>query len=149
MWLIGLAVVLTLGLAPVPHIAEAQQAGKLYQIDVLRIDSPRQPYTSPYVEELRQRLRDLGYVEGQNIILEVRWAEGRPERLPELAAELVRLNADVIVTSGPQATDAARQATSVIPIVIGRMDDVDARGFVANLARPGGNITGLSFQKAS
>jgi putative ABC transport system substrate-binding protein len=146
MRLIGLAVVLALSLALAPHVAEAQQVGKVYRVGVLRIDSPRQPYTSRYIEDLRQGLRDLGYVEGQNLVVEVRWAEGRPERLPELAAELVRLNADVIVTSGPQATDAARQATSVIPIVIGRMDDVDARGFVANLARPGGNITGLSFQ---
>jgi putative tryptophan/tyrosine transport system substrate-binding protein len=98
------------------------------------------------VEELRQGLRELGYVDGQNIALEVRYAEGKLDRLPELAAGLVRLKVDVLVTYGPHGTRAASEATTTIPIVMGRMDDADGHGFVANLARPGGNITGLSFQ---
>jgi putative tryptophan/tyrosine transport system substrate-binding protein len=91
-------------------------------------------------------LRALGYTEGQNIRFEVVSAEGKLDRLPALAAELVRRNVDLIVASGPQGVGASRRATNRIPIVMGRMDDVDAHGLVTNLARPGGNITGLSFQ---
>lgn len=98
------------------------------------------------IDQLREGLRALGYTEGQHYVLEIRGAERRPDRLPALAAELVRLNVDVIVTSGPPGIGAAKQATSTIPIVMGRMDDADAHGFIASLARPGGNITGLSFQ---
>jgi putative ABC transport system substrate-binding protein len=98
------------------------------------------------LEALRQGLRELGYIEGQNIVLEIRLAPTQPDRLPELAAELVRLGVDVIVTHGPAVTAAVKQATNTIPIVMGRMDDADAHGFVASLARPGGNITGVSFQ---
>jgi putative ABC transport system substrate-binding protein len=88
----------------------------------------------------------LGYVEGQNLILEFRWAEGQVERLAALAAELVYLPVDVIVTSGPPGVRAAQAATRTIPIVMGRMDDADVHGFVASLAHPGGNVTELSFQ---
>jgi len=96
------------------------------------------------IEAFRQGLRDLGYVEGKNIVIEYRTAEGKLERLPALAAELVRLKVDVIVTRGPPPTRSAKEATSTIPIVMGSDIDPVGNGFVASLARPGGNITGLS-----
>jgi putative ABC transport system substrate-binding protein len=98
------------------------------------------------LNDLRAGLRDLGYVEGDTIVLDVLSAEGKLERLPALARQLVARPVDLIVTSGPPAIAAARAATATIPIVMGRMDDVDGHGFVSTLARPGGNITGLSFQ---
>ena len=97
-----------------------------------------------YVEAFRQKLRELGHVEGENLTIEYRWAEGQDDRLPELAAELVRLQPDVIVTTGTPGTLAAKQATSTIPIVMASVGDPVGRGFVASLARPGGNITGVS-----
>jgi putative ABC transport system substrate-binding protein len=123
-----------------PLTAAAQHA-TIPRVGVL-LNSP----ATENLPDLRQGLRELGYVDGQTILLEVLSAEGRLDRLPALAAELVRLKVDVIVASGPQGIGAARRATGSIPIVMGRMDDVDAHGFVTNLARPGGNITGLSFQ---
>jgi putative ABC transport system substrate-binding protein len=96
------------------------------------------------MEVFRQGLRELGYVEGKNIVIEPRYAEGKLDRLPELAADLVRLNVDVIVTSGPTATRPAKEATSTIPIIMTFDDDPVGSGFVVSLARPGGNITGLS-----
>jgi putative ABC transport system substrate-binding protein len=96
------------------------------------------------MEAFRQGLRELGYVEGKNIVVEYRYAEGKAERERELAAELARLNVEVIVTAGPADTKAAKAATSTIPIVMGFDPDPVANGFVASLARPGGNITGLS-----
>ena len=122
--------------------AEAQRPAKIPRVGVLRVDSPPQQT----LDEFRQGLRELGYVEGQNIALEIRSAEERFERLPALAAELVHLKVDVIVTHGIPGIQAAREATSTIPIVMGRMGDADGYGFVASLARPAGNITGLSFQ---
>jgi putative tryptophan/tyrosine transport system substrate-binding protein len=98
------------------------------------------------VEEIRQALRELGYIEGQNIAFEIFSMESGPDRLPDLAAELMRRKVAVIVTYGPQSTQAAQHATRKIPIVMARMDDADAQGFVTNYSRPGGNITGLSFQ---
>jgi len=98
------------------------------------------------VKEIQQGLHQLGYIEGQNIAFEVLSVQGQLERLRELGAELVRHNVAVIVTDGPQSTQAARGATGTIPIVMARMDDADAQGFVTNYSRPGGNITGLSFQ---
>ncbi len=98
------------------------------------------------VKEIQQGLHELGYIEGQNIAFEVLSVQGRIERLRELGVELVRHNVAVIVTDGPQSTQAAREATTTIPIVMARMDDADAQGFVTNYSRPGGNITGLSFQ---
>jgi ABC-type uncharacterized transport system substrate-binding protein len=95
-------------------------------------------------EAFRQGLRELGYVEGRNVVIEYRSAEGKPDRIPALAAELVRLKVDVIVTGGPTATRAAKKATSTIPIVMTQDSDPIGTGFVASLARPGGNITGLS-----
>lgn len=95
-------------------------------------------------EAFRQGLRELGYVQGKNLIIEWRYAEGSPERLPGLAAELVRLEVDLIVTAGSSSTHAARQATSSIPIVMTNETDPVGSGVVASLARPGGNVTGLS-----
>src|SRR6267378_2125505 len=96
------------------------------------------------IEAFRQGLRELGYVEGKNIVIEYRYAEGKADRERELAVELVRLKVDVIVTAGPTVTRAAKEATVTIPIVFAQDGDPVASGFVASLARPGGNITGLS-----
>ena len=96
------------------------------------------------IEAFRQGLRELGYVEGKNIVIEWRYAEGKLDRLPALAAELVRLKVDIIVTAGPTVTRAAKEATVTIPIVMALDNDPVGNGFVASLARPGGNITGLS-----
>jgi putative tryptophan/tyrosine transport system substrate-binding protein len=123
-------------------VAEAQQTKKIPRIGFL---APVFPSTiSDRVEAFRQGLRELGYVEGKNIVIEWRYAEGKADRLPGLAAELVRLKVDVIVTSGPAATRAAKEATSTIPIVMAQDPDPIGNGFVASLARPGGNITGLA-----
>jgi putative tryptophan/tyrosine transport system substrate-binding protein len=101
--------------------------------------------TSPgNVEAFKQGLRALGWVEGQNIAIEYRWAEGKYDRLPDLAAELVRLNVDVIVTNASRAATAAKQATSTIPIVFEVMGEPVSMGLVASLAQPGGNLTGVS-----
>src|SRR5687767_8328548 len=124
-----------------PLTAEAQGAAKIPRVGVL-LNSPE----TENLPDLRQGLRELGYIEGQSVVLEVMSAQGRLDQLPALAAELVRRKVDVIVASGPQGVGAARRATASIPIVMGRMDDVDIHGFVTNLARPGGNVTGLSFQ---
>src|SRR5437870_12949170 len=96
------------------------------------------------VEAFRQGLRELGYVEGKNIIIDWRYAQGKTERLPDLAAELVRLNVDVIVTGGPAVNRFAKEATVTIPIIMAFDNDPVGNGFVASLARPSGNITGLS-----
>jgi putative ABC transport system substrate-binding protein len=142
---IGCIVTLALGILVTPLATEAQSPGKVPRVGVLRhtrqADEPRQGR----LEEFRHGLRELGYIEGQNIVLEVRYTEGRLERLAALAAELVRLTVDVIVAHGP-GVQAAREATRTIPIVMARLDDADTRGYVASLARPGGNLTGLSFQ---
>jgi ABC-type uncharacterized transport system substrate-binding protein len=99
---------------------------------------------SARLEAFRKGLRDLGYVEGKNIVVEYRWAEGKIERLPDLATELVRLKVDVIVSGGSAVTRLAKEATNTIPIVMAFDIDPVASGFVASLARPGGNITGLA-----
>ena len=123
--------------------AEAQQAGKVYRIGFL---GPGTPIVfAPGIEALRLGLRDHGYVEGRNITIEYRWAENRYDRLPELAAELVRLNPDVIITQGTPSTLAAKRATSAIPIVMSIIGNPVENGVVASLAQPGGNITGSSF----
>jgi putative ABC transport system substrate-binding protein len=125
-------------------IAEAQQTEKVPQIGFLATVSPST--ISDRVEAFRQGLRELGYVEGKNIVIEWRYEEGKADRLPTpgLAAELVRLKVDVIVTAGALVTRAAKEATSTIPIVMGQDTDPVGNGFVASLARPGGNITGLA-----
>jgi len=126
------------GLLAVPLAAEAQQARKVPRIGFL--SDSRQPWD----EAFRLGLRELGYVAGENITIEYRYAEGKFERLPALAAEFVRLNVEVIVAGATQATSAAKQSTSVIPIVMAVTADPVGSGFVASLARPGGNITGLT-----
>src|SRR5262245_19370537 len=110
------------------------------RVGLLRPGTP----PDPYVDAFRQGLRDLGYVERQTIALEYRWAEGRSERLRPLAAELVQLKVDVIVTQGEEAARAVKEATSTIPIVMATIGDPVGAGLVGSLARPGGNVTGLS-----
>ena len=122
--------------------AQAQQPKTIPRVGFLATVSPNT--ISSRVEAFRQGLRDLGYVEGKNLVIEYRYAEGKADRLPALAAELVRLKVDVIVTAAPPPTRAAREATATIPIVMGFDDDPVGSGFVASLARPGGNVTGLS-----
>ena len=121
--------------------AQAQQATKVPRIGYL---GGATGSSSARIEALRQGLRDLGYVEGKSIVIEWRYAEGKPDRERALAAELVRLNVEVIVTVGSAATRAAKEATPTIPIVMTQDPDPVGNGFVASLARPGGNITGLS-----
>jgi len=123
-------------------IAEAQQLTKVPRIGYLS-GSPPSSITAR-TEAFRQGLRDLGYVEGKNIVIEWRSGEGKRDRFSALAADLVHLKVDVIVTAGPLVTRAAKQATSRIPIVMAQDPDPVGNGFVASLARPGGNITGLS-----
>ena len=123
-----------------PLAAGAQQAGKVRRIGYLDMGSAAR--SRPYFEAFRQGLHDLGWVEGQNIAVDVRFADGKADQLPTLAAELVRLRVDVIVTSTTPATLAAKQATTTIPIVIGFVADPVGSRIVASLARPGGNITG-------
>jgi putative tryptophan/tyrosine transport system substrate-binding protein len=124
--------------------AEAQQPKKVPRIGFLL--APSRSVSESLVDAFRQGLRELGYVEGQNIIIEYRYAEGNLNRLPEFAAELVRLKVDVIVAAGgPQAIWPAKNATSTIPIVMTGSSDPVGAGLIASLARPGGNITGLSL----
>jgi putative tryptophan/tyrosine transport system substrate-binding protein len=136
---IGLLVILALGLLGTPLAAEAQQPTKIPRVGVLWPIAD-----DPVLEAFRQGLRGLGYVEGQNIVMEYRYARGQDALLPDLAAELVRLNVDVILTWGVVAARVAKQATATIPIVNGSMSDPVATGLVSSLARPGGNLTGLT-----
>ncbi len=135
---IGLVVTLALGVLAAPLAAEAQQAGKIPRIGVLA------SIRSPAIEGFERGLKELGYVEGKNIVIEWRLVEGKFERLPELAADLVRLKVDVILAPATIYVRAARDATKTIPIVFALVPDPVEAGFVASLARPGGNITGLS-----
>jgi putative ABC transport system substrate-binding protein len=121
----------------------AQQGGKLVRVGFLSTGNPKG--FAGQVEALRQGLRDHGYVEGKNAHIEYRWAEGKLERLGELAADLVRQKVDVIVTHGVPTTRAAKQATTTIPIVVAFTGDAVGMGLVTNLARPEGNVTGSSF----
>src|SRR5215475_5785382 len=125
-----------------PLTARTQQAGKLPTIGFL--GGPTASTAGQWVTVFRERLRELGWIEGRTVTLEVRWAEGRTERFAEIASEFVRLKVDVIVTAGPPVF-AAKQATSVIPIVFATVADPLNTGLVAGLAQPGGNITGLSL----
>jgi putative tryptophan/tyrosine transport system substrate-binding protein len=131
------------GLLAAPLAAEAQQSAKGHRIGLL-IGSSRS-FVAPYLEIFRQALRALGYVEGRNIAIEYRYADGHYDRLPVLAADLVRLKVDIVVTEGTPPTRAAAQATTTIPIVMTVTGDPVAAGLVTNLARPGGNLTGASF----
>ena len=136
------AIFALLALGAVPLAAQAQQPGKVYRVGFLW-DSPA--YWPHVLEGFRQGLRDLGWVEGRNIVVEYRWAEGRFDRLPGLAEELVRLKVDVIVAPSSIYVGPAKRATSTIPIVFAGHADPVGSGHVASLARPGGNITGFSI----
>ena len=130
------------GILAVPTLALAQQPGKIVRIGVL---SPGPAEISASLDAFRQGLRELGYIEGRNLVIEYRWAEGKFDRLPELAAELVRLKVDVLIpTGGTPAILAAKNATRVIPVVFPVAADPVGSGLVASLARPGGNVTGFS-----
>jgi len=124
--------------------AEAQQPKKVPRIGFLGSLSASASSDQSRAEAFRQGLRELGYVDGKNIVIEYRYADGKFERLPGLAAELVRLKVDILVARGAPAAHAAKNATSTIPIVMGNAADPVGTGLVASLARPGGNITGLS-----
>jgi len=140
-----LIVLLGVAVLVVPLAGEAQQAASLPRIGFLAPGSLSEPRFPRFLQTFRQGLRELGYVEGQNITIEFRWAEGMFDRLPGLAAELVQLKVNVIVAGGAPAAHAAKQATETIPIVMVNVADPVATGLVASLARPGGNITGLSL----
>ena len=134
---------LTGGLLAAPLAAEAQQAGKIYTVGALSVgfnDDPAHDWWQPFLDAMG----GLGYVEGRNLVFKRASAAGRPDRLPGFAADLVRAKVDVIVTTAMRETRAARQATSTIPIVMTFAQDPVAYGLVASLARPGGNVTGLT-----
>jgi putative ABC transport system substrate-binding protein len=138
---LAFSITLALGGLFSPLAAEAQQAAKIVRIGLLS----NNPAANPQVTEaFRQGLRDLGYVEGRNLVIEWRSAEGKLERFPALAAELVALNVDVIVAGNMRAALAAKQATATLPIVFDVVADPVGSGLVTNLARPGGNVTGLT-----
>ena len=131
------------GAAVWPLAARAQQMGKVPRIGYLGSSSPSlEPH---FVEAFRQKLRELGHIEGENIAIEYRWAEGQDRRLPELATELVRLQPNVIVTAGTPGALAAMQATKTIPIVMASSGDPVGAGLVTSLARPGGHVTGFTI----
>jgi len=137
---VGLVATLALAILVAPLAAHAQPLGKVFRVGILTPGTFGLPI---YHQAFKQRLQELGYVDGQNLALEVRAAEGQFERLPGLAAELVRLNVDVIVTLGG-TTRIAQSATRTIPIVMVEARDPVEAGFVTSLAQPGGNITGLA-----
>jgi len=139
----GLGTLLGLLLLIQPFMAEPQQSGKVPRIGIMWPFSPA--IAAPFADEFRQTLGGLGYVEGRNIAIEERWAAGTFDRFAPIAAELVRLNVDVLVAASTPATQAAQRATRTIPIVMIFVSDPVESGLVANLARPGGNTTGLSF----
>jgi putative tryptophan/tyrosine transport system substrate-binding protein len=135
-WLVTLV---TLSLASF-RLAKAQQTKKVPRIGMLFPASPSP--AAPFIDAFREGLHDLGYVEGKDIVIEYRFAEGKEDRLPDLAADLIRLKIDIIVVGGADATLAAKKATRTVPIVMGSVGDPVGTGIVASLARPGGNITG-------
>jgi ABC-type uncharacterized transport system substrate-binding protein len=129
----------------VPYIADAQQSPKIARIGYLMNGSPESPEARAFLDAFRQGLRERGYVEGQNILIEYRAADGKIERLPGLASELARLKLDIIVTGATPGARAAQQATNTIPVIAVAMGDPVRDGVVASLARPGANITGSTF----
>jgi len=131
------------GLLAAPRAAEAQPAGKVYRIGLLEYSTP-DPARQALWTAFRQRMRELGYVEGQNVTFEPRWAQDDSDRLSKLAAELVGLKVDVIVTAATVSALAAKRATGAIPIVMATGADPMAVGLVANLRQPGGNVTGMT-----
>src|SRR5262249_13332795 len=134
------------GAAAWPLVAHAQQPAKLPTIGYLGSSTPS--IDSQWIAAFVQRLRELGWVDGRNVAIEYRWAEGRVERYDEIAAEFVRLKVDVILTHNTPPVLAAKQATSIIPIAFASAGDPVGPGVVASLARPGGNVPGLSSQTA-
>jgi putative ABC transport system substrate-binding protein len=142
----ALVLVVALALFVMPSAVPAQPAEKVYRIGYLTIGSaPASGTYTPPLEGFRQQLRELGWVEGRNIVIEYRFADGRAERLPPLAAELVRLKVDLIYANPTPAALAAKKATSTIPIVGTSLTEPVAVGLVSSLARPGGNVTGVSY----
>src|SRR5712691_2954950 len=132
------------GLLAAPLAAEAQQAGKVWRIGLLMEGPNKNLHPESAANRFVDGLRDLGYVEGQNLVIEYRYADNRPERIPEFAAELVRLKVDVIVTVGTRETVTAKAATSTIPIVMLFVGDPVGTGLVSSLTHPGANVTGTS-----
>src|SRR2546429_2378252 len=143
MRLIGLAVVLTVGLVLAPLATEGQEAGKIARIGYVHVN-PATSSPSPLRVAFIQGLRDFGWVEGSNLAIEIRSANGKPERLPALIADLLRLKVDVIFAAEPVSAAAAKQVTAEVPIVFMTGGDPVAGGLVASLARPGGNLTGCA-----
>ena len=139
---VALVAVLSLGLLAAPLAADAQQAAKVSRIGFLSVTSPSD--RPQLLDAFRKRLRELGWVEGRNLVIEYRYADGRLDRLPDLAAELVRLKVDLLVSWSTQGVTAAKNATATIPIVMITVRDPVGTGLVASLARPGGNVTGMS-----
>src|SRR6266498_1672267 len=137
-----LSILLVVVLLAVAVIVEAQQVGKIFRIGFL--DGGTASGSAGLLETFRQELRKLGWIEGKNIAIEYRFAEQRPERPPELAADLVRLKVDLIVVSAGPVVLAAKKATTTIPIVMTNAADPVGVGLIASLARPGGNVTGLA-----
>jgi len=134
--------ILALSLLAAPFVAEAQPAGKVYRIGFLGNSTPA--LEANLVEAFRQGLRERGYVEAKDVEIEYRWAEGQYERFPELIADLIRVKVDVIVTAGTPAAVAVKRATTTIPLVMLAAGDPVGTGLIASLARPGGNVTGLT-----
>jgi putative tryptophan/tyrosine transport system substrate-binding protein len=128
-----------------PLAARAQQRERVRRVGLLQGLAADDPEWQRRFGSFKRSLQDLGWTEGQNVTFEARFADAKPERLPVLAAELVRANVDVIVTNAAQPIEAARKATSTIPIVMASVGDAVAAGYVASLARPGGNVTGLTL----
>ena len=142
-----LTVILTTSLLGAPYIAQAQQPGKVYRVGILT-DKPSGPLEARLWQAFRLGLRERGWIEGENMRIEFRGSEGQYARLPELAADLVRLKVDLIVARSSQFVQPAKEATSSIPIVFVVHADPEGTGHVASLARPGGNITGLANLQA-
>ena len=134
--------VMILALLAIPRAALGQQVRKVYHVGV--IEPVSEVLNTASFDAFRQGLRERGYIEGKNLVIEYRSADGRADRFPQLAAELVGLKVDVIVTRGTPAAQAAKNATGSIPIVMAAIGDPIGVGAVASLARPGGNVTGLS-----
>ena len=138
---------LTLGTLFAPLAAEAQETGEVYRIGTIWPGRP-DPASEIVLRAFRERLQELGYVDGRNVIFERRWAEDRPERLQELAHELIEKNVDVIVAWSTPAVAAAKRVTTTTPIVMASSGDAAATGLVESLSRPGGNVTGVSWHHA-
>jgi len=139
-----LLIALGAGTLVAPFGSLAQQQGKIWRVGFLVLRGRPVSLDTDFLGAFQRGMRELGYIEGKNLIIEWRFADGKAERLPSLAAELVRLKVDVIVSAGTAAISAAKNATTTIPIIMGNANDPVGSGFVRSLARPGGNITGLS-----